>query len=79
MQQAFCVANRKETIIDLGNTKNAVGTEIIKGSIEIDLFGGVIKKWVDKANAKDGSRFGLGKGVTEYLEDFEKSATDSNL
>ncbi|MDR2415114.1 MAG: hypothetical protein LBD75_00395 [Candidatus Peribacteria bacterium] len=37
MQQAFCVANRKETIVDLGNTKNAVGNEVIKGSIKINL------------------------------------------
>jgi hypothetical protein len=37
MQQAFCVANRKETIIDLGTTKNAVGNEMIKGSININL------------------------------------------
>jgi hypothetical protein len=37
MQQAFCIANRKETIIDLGNTKNAVGNEVIKGSTRINL------------------------------------------
>ncbi|MDR2189712.1 MAG: hypothetical protein LBP53_00495 [Candidatus Peribacteria bacterium] len=37
MQQAYCLANRKETIIDLGNTKNAVGNEMIKGKTEINL------------------------------------------
>jgi hypothetical protein len=30
MQQAFCEANRRQTIIDAGNTTTAVGTEILK-------------------------------------------------
>jgi hypothetical protein len=39
MQQAFCMANRKQTIIDAGNTKTAVGNEFIKGSTNISITG----------------------------------------
>ena len=38
MQQAYCVAKRKDTIIDQGNTSRAVGNAFIRGSISIDLF-----------------------------------------
>lgn len=37
MQQAFCVANRKDTIIDVWHTANAVGNEVIKGSTKISI------------------------------------------
>lgn len=37
MQQAYCMANRKETIIDLGNTKEAVGNSFIKSSVKVNI------------------------------------------
>lgn len=39
MQQAFCRANQKEVIVDMGNTKYAVGNEVIKGTTEISIDG----------------------------------------
>ena len=42
MQQAFCMANMRDNIIDLGNTKTAVGGVFFQGETEIKL-----KLWRD--------------------------------
>lgn len=39
MQQAFCVANRKDTIIDVWHTSTAVGNEFFRGSTKINIGG----------------------------------------
>ncbi|MDR0860052.1 MAG: hypothetical protein LBO09_03570 [Candidatus Peribacteria bacterium] len=41
MQQAFCIANNHSTVLDLGNTKKAVGNEVLnKGTIKVNIGGG---------------------------------------
>lgn len=39
MQQSYCIAKEQKNIIDLGNTKSAVGNEVIMGSTEISGSG----------------------------------------
>ena len=65
MQQAFCIANRNNTVIDLGNTKKAVWNAFIKGSIDIKLLDGIFENRADSVDGKD---------VWEHLEDFKSSS-----
>ena len=53
MQQTFCPANRKETIIDVGHSKNAVGNEVIKGSTKVEIK--VSRKGISASFSQDES------------------------
>lgn len=92
LEQSFQQSKQYDTVVDMGNTKNAVGNELIRGGTSVNLGGGQtltpqdpllvrIIKWLLRIMAIIGVSMGIYVGITYILaqgdQSKEKKAIDN--